>query len=158
MERHRDTLNLADTSKRLAGGLIDLAVTFGFVLLVGWLTGLGHSEASRVSVYQGVSHSSSSQQSFAVSGWPAIILLLLCFVLFAVMEFVTGKTPGKYVVKTSVVTAHGSRPDFWQLLIRNIARFIDGLLFYLLGLILIASSQRKQRLGDRMGQTYVVND
>ena len=41
--------------------------------------------------------------------------------------------------------------------IRNLLRIIDGLpVFYLLGLIVMVSSKRKQRIGDMAAGTVVV--
>jgi uncharacterized RDD family membrane protein YckC len=45
---------------------------------------------------------------------------------------------------------------FNQALMRNILRLVDGLVFYIVGIILIINSDRNQRLGDRVAGTVVL--
>jgi uncharacterized RDD family membrane protein YckC len=60
-------------------------------------------------------------------------------------------------VKIRVVKeADGSPITYEQSAVRNILRIIDAIIFYLIGAILIWSSDKKQRLGDRLGHTIVV--
>jgi uncharacterized RDD family membrane protein YckC len=60
-------------------------------------------------------------------------------------------------VKIRVVrAADGSRIGYGEAAIRTILRIIDGIFAYLIGAILIWSSDKKQRLGDRVAHTIVV--
>jgi uncharacterized RDD family membrane protein YckC len=55
------------------------------------------------------------------------------------------------------VKADGSVFDWSGALIRNVLRLVDGLPFlYLVGIITIAASKKKQRLGDMAAGTLVV--
>jgi len=59
-----------------------------------------------------------------------------------------------------VVREDGAKIDYRDSTVRNILRIIDAIPYfipYLLGAILIWSSDRKQRLGDRVGRTIVVS-
>ncbi len=68
-----------------------------------------------------------------------------------------GQTVGKMAVKIKVVKeADGSPIDYGEAAVRMILRVIDGLFVYLVGAILIWSSDEKQRLGDRVAHTVVV--
>jgi len=82
---------------------------------------------------------------------------LIDFLYFIVLEGTSGATLGKRLVKMKVVRENGSpcgiRPSF----VRNILRIIDELpVLYIIGMILISRSDKKRRLGDRVGKTVVI--
>jgi uncharacterized RDD family membrane protein YckC len=86
-----------------------------------------------------------------------VIMWLLWLVYFTYFEGTSGQTLGKMVVKIKVVREDGSRCDLGAALLRNILRIIDHLPFlYLLGIILIAATDKRQRLGDMLARTLVV--
>ena len=82
----------------------------------------------------------------------------LVMMLYIVILEAGGGTPGKRMLGMRIVSAQdGGAPGLGKSIIRNLLRFVDMLPFaYLLGVILIASSDTKQRLGDRAAGTYVV--
>ena len=90
------------------------------------------------------------------------ICLVFLFVIFAyliLMEAYLGRTIGKRIMGMRVVDGSGEKIGLSKSIIRNILRLVDGLpAFNVLGIILIATSQREQRFGDRIAKTYVVND
>jgi uncharacterized RDD family membrane protein YckC len=99
--------------------------------------------------------------AFDVYGAAAVSFLgvygLLGFLYFPVLEGLRGATVGKMVMKITVVREDGSACGFGPALIRNILRIIDVLPFlYIIGLILISRSDKKQRLGDRIAKTAVI--
>ncbi len=68
-----------------------------------------------------------------------------------------GATLGKKVVKIKVVKEDGSACGIGPAFVRTLLRIIDGLPFlYIIGMVLIARSDKKQRLGDRVAKTVVV--
>lgn len=77
---------------------------------------------------------------------------------YIVLETVNGATPGKRLIGLKVTRSDGNAPLDWSAsIVRNVLRIIDGLpLFYLAGAILIWTSEKKQRLGDRVADTIVV--
>lgn len=81
---------------------------------------------------------------------------LLVFVYYLYMEASQGGTFGKKILGLRVVKEDGSPISWSESLIRNLLRIIDGLFVYLIGAILIWTSPRKQRLGDRAAHTVVV--
>ena len=87
------------------------------------------------------------------------ICLVFLFIIFAyliLMEAYAGWTVGKRVLGMKVVDEQGDKIGFTKSLIRNLLRFVDGLpAFNILGIVLIASSPRGQRFGDRIAKTYV---
>ena len=81
----------------------------------------------------------------------------ISIVYFTVMEGLFGATIGKFATDIRVIREDGTKVDVTAALIRNILRVIDALPFaYLLGAILAWTSPRKQRLGDRVAKTVVV--
>lgn len=82
---------------------------------------------------------------------------IVAFLYFVVLEGSMGATVGKKLLKLKVVREDGSVCGFGPAFIRNILRIIDELPFlYIIGMILISRSDKKQRLGDRLGKTVVV--
>jgi uncharacterized protein len=87
-----------------------------------------------------------------------VILLALFsawFNYFWFTEWKWGKTIGKAVVSIHVTGEDGGRPGFGPTTVRNVLRLVDILG---IGPILIANSERHQRLGDRAAHTIVVRD
>ena len=77
---------------------------------------------------------------------------------FTYFEGTTGQTPGKSIVKIRTVDAKTLKPlDFARAFVRNLLRIIDELPFlYLLGLILIATNEKRQRIGDMAADSIVI--
>lgn len=97
------------------------------------------------------------QESFYVSGYSYLIFALVQFLYWCVFEGTTGKTPGKSILGLLVIKEDGSAMNFSAAFIRNVLRIIDSLPgFYLIGLIVILSSEKNQRLGDLAAKTLVV--
>jgi uncharacterized RDD family membrane protein YckC len=82
---------------------------------------------------------------------------VVAFLYFIIMEGFMGATIGKFLLGIRVVKLDGSRIGLGAAIIRNLLRIIDALpTAYILGAILIWTSSRKQRLGDRVAHTVVV--
>lgn len=137
-------VNIASVGARVRGGIVDLIVALIFFVVFGYSTGLGVMPANGIGM--------------SLSGWAFVSYLFLYLFAYCLLEYFTGKTPGKFLVHTRVVREDNSRITFWQALVRNFFRLIDGLLLYLLGLIIILCSKNRQRLGDLLAKTYVVMD
>jgi uncharacterized RDD family membrane protein YckC len=91
-----------------------------------------------------------------LSGAVSLLIFLLYFI---VLEGAYGQTVGKMAVKIKVVREDGTKIDYTDAVVRNVLRLIDLIPYfipYLLGAILIWTSDMKQRLGDRVAHTVVV--
>lgn len=91
-----------------------------------------------------------------LSGALSLLIFLLYFIL---LEGAYGQTVGKMAVKIKVVRDDGTNIEYADAAVRNILRIIDLIPFfvpYLLGAILIWTSDMKQRVGDRAASTVVV--
>jgi len=135
---------LADLRSRILAGIVDY-------IIIGIIVGL-----LPVSVVTGPG------MPFGL-GWLSGILgiiglmWLLWLIYFTCFEGTSGQTIGKKLTHIRVVKEDGSRCDFGSALVRNILRIVDHLPFlYILGTILIAATEKKQRLGDILAKTIAV--
>ena len=92
----------------------------------------------------------------------ASLLLLLSFALFAgyiiwaLILFAQGTTPGKRILKMWVVKENGKNANFLTMLIREwIGKPISGL-FFMIGYLWILFDQNNQGWHDKLVSTYVV--
>jgi membrane protease YdiL (CAAX protease family)/uncharacterized RDD family membrane protein YckC len=83
-----------------------------------------------------------------------IVFFSLWFNYFAFCEWRWGQTIGKNATGIEVRSLDGAeRLTYGQASIRNLLRLVD---FFVVGELMIASSKRRQRLGDRAAKTVVV--
>jgi uncharacterized RDD family membrane protein YckC len=83
--------------------------------------------------------------------------VLVFFLYYIVLEGALGATVGKKAARIKVVREDGSPCGFGPAVVRNVLRVIDVLPFlYIIGIILVSRSDKKQRLGDRLAKTVVV--
>ena len=86
-----------------------------------------------------------------------IVFLFIIFGYFILMEAYVGWTIGKRLLKMRVVDRRNNNIGLSKSVVRNLLRLIDGLpAFNILGIVLIASSPRGQRFGDRVAGTRVI--
>ena len=69
-----------------------------------------------------------------------------------------GQTPGKRALGIRVLTVEGRPINGMQAILRNVLRVVDAqpIVFYVVGLLAAARSERFQRLGDLVAGTMVV--
>lgn len=131
--------------RRIGAGLIDLLIAF-FVLgtLVAALTGELKADDGEV--------------GWQLDGGPALVLLLVALAYYFVTEaFWGGRTVGKRLLGLRVASADGGAAGPGQIALRTLLRTIDGIGFYLVGLVaVLATGRRRQRLGDLAAKTRVV--
>lgn len=79
------------------------------------------------------------------------------FLYFILTEAIYGKTIGKKLFKIKVMMVDGRRCTPLAALLRNLGRLLDLILgSYILGIILIIFTSKKQRIGDLIAKTVVV--
>ena len=142
-----DATEYAGLGRRFVAHLID-----GFLCLIAYMI-IGSMVASQTG--------GMTDDGFSMQGAPALVVILLTFIVtlgyFAVLESSgSGKTLGKLIAGIRVADSGGGKASLNQALMRNILRLVDGLVFYMVGIILILRSDRKQRLGDRVAGTVVL--
>jgi len=119
----------------------------------------GQISVANVSVANATTLPTVSISSNPLAGLASVIAVLIFFVYYVVLEGAYGQTVGKMAVKIKVIREDGSKIDYAEAVVRNILRPIDLIPYvipYLLGAILIWSSDKRQRLGDRVAHTIVV--
>jgi len=129
----------ASTGKRVVAAIIDQLLAF-FVIgfIVGLLTG------------------GTTSDGFELTGAPAFISFILMLGYFVAMEGMKGQTLGKMFLKLKVVKEDGSAISYQEALIRQVLKVVDGFFFGVVGLVIISKSPLKQRLGDKVAHTVVV--
>jgi uncharacterized RDD family membrane protein YckC len=86
-----------------------------------------------------------------------LIGLVIWFLYFTLLEGRYGQTIGKMALNIKVVREEDGMPvDYGEAAVRTVLRIIDGLFDYLIGAIFIWTSDKEQRLGDRVAHTVVV--
>ena len=91
--------------------------------------------------------------SGTATGVGVLVVLSLWFNYFAFCEWRWGQTIGKNAFGIEVRSVDGAeRLTFSQASARNLLRLID---FFVIGEVMIVSTERKQRLGDRAAKTVV---
>src|SRR5258706_1908859 len=134
----RSTMQGVGVGRRAVAIIIDMIV----LGIVGWVLALGMGGAS--------------SEGFNLSGAPALIWFLIAMAYYVVMEVQMGGTLGKLALGLKVVKEGGEKVDWQASIIRNLLRIVDGFFFYLVGAIVVWTSQKKQRLGDIVAPTLVV--
>lgn len=132
----------------LVDGAVLFVVAFG-VVVVEWIVG---AAAAIMGAPQG------AQVAVGVLGLLANLAIPVLFVAYYVyFEGTKGQTIGKMVCGIRVVREDtGGLPGTKAALVRTLLRAVDGILGYLVGLLIALSSEKRQRLGDMAAHTLVV--
>lgn len=89
----------------------------------------------------------------------AFLWIGLWFLIFPVIEALNnGRTLGKAIVGVRVLKLNGGKPNFGHLLVRHLFDFVDYMPFFgIVGVIVAVNTENKQRVGDLVASTIVVN-
>src|SRR5262245_54545978 len=135
-------MQYVSVGRRLVAALVDsVIVFFGFGFPLAALAGKVSSSPAGV--------------EFHLEGGAAFALFGLCFAYYIAMEAMLGTTIGKALLGLRVRPTDGNRIGWTAGLVRNLVRIVDVCLA-MSGPLLIWSSPRRQRLGDRAAGTVVV--
>ncbi|CQR71936.1 RDD family protein [Sporomusa ovata DSM 2662] len=91
-----------------------------------------------------------------VSGSYYLWSLVVGFCYYTYFEGKSGATPGKMLCGLRVEKTDGTACDISAAAMRTACRIIDGLFAYLVAAIFVWSTERNQRLGDKLAGTVVV--
>ena len=86
---------------------------------------------------------------------PSMALAMLVYYVF-LEGFWDGQTLGKRAFGIKVVKSTGEPCDVTSSMVRNVLRIVDGFLLYLVGFIAMTTNDTRQRVGDRLADTVVV--
>jgi uncharacterized RDD family membrane protein YckC len=139
-------LEIAGAGSRFAAGILDgLILVFTYlVVLIAAMIPVGF-DTSGVSAFV-----------FGLLAGGALLYVLLYHVLFHALR--EGQTPGKSALGIRVMSADGSPPSSFQIVMRALVWPIDVILLVPIpiGLVFVAATARHQRLGDLVAGTLVV--
>jgi uncharacterized RDD family membrane protein YckC len=94
---------------------------------------------------------------------PSLVIAILIYVLlvlayFTLMEGLMGATLGKAIVGLRVLQLDDEPVGLMSAFIRNALRPVDAFAGYLVGIFVAMGSKLRQRLGDRLAGTYVIEN
>jgi uncharacterized RDD family membrane protein YckC len=129
--------------RRIGAGIIDLLIVFVLFLVVG--------------IAFGESETTDEGASVQLRGVSFVLFVVLTLLYYGGLEAMTGQTIGKRVFGVRVVrAADGGPAGPGQIAIRTVLRLIDGILLYLVAIVsIVATGQRRARLGDLAARTMV---
>ena len=132
---------LASAGSRFAAALIDFLGMLVLMTIIGYSMGEAYID---------------SEKGFSITlhDSSALLFFLAWIAAFPVVEGLTGQTIGKRIIKIKVTRKNGNKVTVIQSLLRHLFDLIDY--FLLIGLIIIAVSPDKQRIGDLVANTIVV--
>ena len=135
--------NVHVTGRRVLATIVD-----GIVLsVVFWL----------FSALFGTTSAEGGEVSASVSGFASLVMFVLAFAYYIVLEGYLGQTLGKMLLGIKVVREDsGEVPGLGGAAIRTVLRIVDGFFFYIVAFIAVLASQKNQRLGDMAANTLVV--
>jgi len=148
-------LTVTGSAKRAIAGLLDLLPA---IILVTFLF------YEPLSAYlQEVRNATSQEQFEALSKptailWASISFRLLYIAYCTLFELWMQASPGKRLLGCSVTTEQGERPHPYQIIIRNVTKMIELEPFLQIWpfMLIIFFTQNRQRLGDLIARTIVV--
>jgi len=155
-----DGVRLGGLGLRLLAAIIDLLPIDLLVCIVYMNSPWGPSEEQFRQMIRRMVEEQKFQPplSMAVAG---VVMLMLFVIYGTIMEYRTGATLGKRLLRLRVVGIGAERPDLRQCLLRNLLKLVELMalespLFFLVMLIPIMTRYR-QRLGDLIARTTVVD-
>jgi uncharacterized RDD family membrane protein YckC len=123
-------------NRRVLAGIVDLLIVTAGALVV-LVAGDSLSDSQR-------------PLRFVILGWAL-------YYYFA-LESGAGQTVGKKLMKLRVVRADGRPAGMREIAVRTVLRVVDGVGLYIVGLIvMLATGERRQRVGDLAAGTIVVD-
>jgi uncharacterized RDD family membrane protein YckC len=137
---------LAGMGDRAIATLLDVVVVGAAYALVG--------------MWAAVRWGGVTSNGFELHGTPAVIAIAavatFAFLYVWLFEGVLGASLGKFILNVRVRRIDGSAIGLTKSLVRNLLRIIDAIGVYLVGFLIAIFSHLKQRLGDHVAKTVVV--
>ena len=140
--------NYANIVNRAVATIIDHIIVYAIAAIISLPFGFQAFAMDYAGVINPLALAGTMMTMMAVG---AVVFILY----FTYMEGSTGQTLGKRLLGIKVIKEKG-KMTYADAFIRTILRIIDGILVYVLGLIVILVSQKKQRIGDMAAKTLVV--
>ena len=141
---------LASASQRVFAWIVDMIVIVVIAAVLGGL-GFGSLALGNILLNPGA-------LAFGVGSVFLLIAVIVVYTLFLEGMW-QGQTLGKKALNIRVVDRKSGKPEtVLQSFIRNILRIIDNQLLGLVALILVVTTKDKQRIGDMLAKTIVIQE
>ncbi|MCI0348057.1 MAG: RDD family protein [Acidobacteriales bacterium] len=137
---------LATIGDRLLAATLDFILLFAIFIVASFWTAQSWGGLTQAGLVLGV-------KPFLLA---LAMMIPLAFLYFWVLECLPGATVGKLIMGLAVRQQDGTRLDLRRSAIRNGWRAVDGLGFYLIGFLVAIFSRMRQRIGDHMARTVVL--
>ena len=149
----QERVELAGLGYRVAAVLVDtLVVLVGYSVVLAIAARAGWSQLAFMKNMTLGDISTASRQS---PGWFMPVMYALVFVYFTLFEL-RGWTPGKRIFRLQVTRDDGTPASPASIIVRNLVRIPEMLLYYIPSGISCLASPRNKRLGDYAGGTVVL--
>lgn len=152
-------MDLPCDGQRMAAGFV-VARLGDRVLALILDSALGFSFFALVGMYSASKWGGFTEHGFSLEGKPAAMslgaVLSLGFLYYLILEGLLGCTLGKAIMGLRVRMLSGDPCGFKASLTRNLLRLVDSLGLYLVGFLIASFSKARQRLGDHLAKTVVV--
>jgi uncharacterized RDD family membrane protein YckC len=142
-----DTPALADKGKRWLACFIDYLLYFVLVMLITY--GFGEPVIDE-----------DGDRIRRITGTPGFFLVVLPWFLFlpGIESFNKGQTIGKALLRIRTIQEDGSKLTFGKSLVKHLFDWVDYFPFFgIVGLIVASGNKNKQRVGDLVAKTIVVD-
>jgi uncharacterized RDD family membrane protein YckC len=142
--------NYASIGSRIAAIIIDSIILFVVFAIIAVPLGIS------ATMFSTMGNPAGFTPNFGYIGTLVFLNFVLWILYFTYFEAKSGQTLGKKALGIKVVKETGKKITNADAFVRTILRLIDSIGFYILGLIVIMVSQKKQRIGDLAAHTIVV--
>ena len=137
-----ENFEIASTGARFGNYVLDLIAYYVVVFALSFLAGglsVALSDGSLVD----------SMASGSGQLWIQLVSVIVYILYYTILESTTGRSIGKFVTGTKVVTVHGEKPDFGKALLRSLSRAVPFGAFS-------AFSSSGRMWHDKWTDTYVI--
>lgn len=140
---------LASIQKRILSAIIDFILFCVLLTFLGFF--FGESERGKINP-----DGSIVQFGFALNGAMVLIVFIIWILIFPVLEGLTGYTLAKKILGLKTVKKDYKKTTILNSCVRHLFDPIDIFLF--LGFIIASNNKNKQRIGDLVANTIVVDE
>jgi uncharacterized RDD family membrane protein YckC len=124
LKKIKSTGSIASQGKRFANYILDLIFYFIFCALFGFILGI---------IFAIFSPSLINMFNDDNKILNYLIGFIALFLYYSTFEALTGKTLAKFITRTKVINENGSKPNYREILLRTLCRFIPFEAFSFLG-------------------------
>lgn len=138
---------LASRGKRWVACFIDYLICFALIIFTSYVFGVHSIDED-------------GNKSWELNGLPGFFAVMLPWMLRfpAIESFNGGQTIGKAIFRIKIVKEDGSKINFVSSFIKHLFDMVDYFPFLgIVGLMVSSNSKNKQRVGDLVAKTIVVD-